>query len=495
MHSNLPASNPTTTIIGNKEYTLNITLFNEMPIMDNDGNIANSTVEGIALNKNAILLLVINDNIFNPFSEATLILNSVEVYEKSSDEKFSFRGNGRDLVYIEFMSNLESDTTVAPSEEVKQILMMSHAFIVTECCDIQYDKRKAKKLKLVEAFQYYLNEKKCAFNTGNNSNSTDSNKDRSIFTGDIIQSLLFDCLKRDYNISVDNLIDTKKFDRGKQQMFLSFSGDVNFSDAINYIRNYHSCEDPYNDYGILNYGRYIKKFTFESLGKIFKEHSESDKGHGIETLFFNDTINQNTKSGDIIKYPYYSTILRESAILTFNINNPSSNSSSDFLVNVANISTGKPVNTYIIDLKIGNTKNIIEKFTKLYIDPFKLMYDNVELEPNFDLNVSKLKKQSKIYQNKKNDEPRDVSAATINQTQIGAFLFLQNTYSIELEGFTSRQSGKFIDVVNNGTQDIGGTSRWDKYHIGIHFITYVKHIITQDRYTNVVETIKPYRIK
>ena len=123
------------------------------------------------------------------------------------------------------------------------------------------------------------------------------------------------------------------------------------------------------------------------------------------------------------------------------------------------------------------------------------MYGNVELEPNFDLNFSKLEEKSKVFQNKKNDEPRDVSVSTMNHTQLGALLFLQNTYSIMLDGITSRQSGKFVDITNRGTLDIGGSSRWDKYHIGRHFITSIKHVITQDRYINLIETIKPYRVK
>jgi len=487
--------NPITTIIGNKEYILTIKLFSEMPIKDDKGNITDTEVEGISLNKNALLSLIIDDNIFNPFSEATLILNSVEIYEKTSNSTFSFRGNGRDIVFIEFMQAIESNSNVEVSEEIKQVFMLTHAFIVTECCDIQYNKCRAKKLKLVELPQYLFNERKCTFNTGNASKTTDNNKDRSINTGDIIQSLIFECLNQDNDNNVDNLIDTTIFDKGKQKMFLSFLGDVSYSDAINYIRQYHLCEDPYNDSGILSYGRHLKKFTFESIGSIFKDHADPNKKHGIETLIFADTVNQNSESKDIIKYPIYNTIFRESFILKFNINNPSGNNSSDFLANIANISVGKPVTTHIIDLKMGNIKNIIEKFTKLYIDPFKEMYGNVELEPNFDLNLSKLKEKSKVFQNKKTDEPRDVSAAAINHTQLGALLFLQNTYNIELDGITSRQSGKFVDIVNNGTLDVGGSSRWDKYHIGRHFITSVKHVITQDRYVNVIETIKPYRIK
>lgn len=489
------ATNPNTTIIGNKEYTLNIKLFSEMPIMDNNGNVTNTVIENISLNKNALISLVIDDNIFNPFAEAILIFNNIEVFEKTSGNTFTFRGNGRDIVYIDFMQTIEGDTNVEASEELKQIFMLSHAFVVTECYDIQYNNSKAKKLKLVELPQYLLNEKKCRFNTGNGSNSTNTNKDRSANTGDIIKSLLLEGLSQGENTPKEDLIDSTNFDKGQQKMFLSFSGDVSYSDAINYIRKYHSCVDPYNDSGILQYGRRLKKFTLESIGDIFKEHGNPNKQHGIETLIFGDTVNQGTEIKDTIKYPLYNARFRESLIIKFDVNNPSGNSSSDFLSNISNISVGKPVNTHIIDLKQGNIKNIIEKFTKLYINPFKQMYGNVELEPNFDLNFSKLEEKSKVFQNKKNDEPRDVSVSTMNHTQLGALLFLQNTYSIMLDGITSRQSGKFVDITNRGTLDIGGSSRWDKYHIGRHFITSIKHVITQDRYINLIETIKPYRVK
>ena len=66
------------------------------------------------------------------------------------------------------------------------------------------------------------------------------------------------------------------------------------------------------------------------------------------------------------------------------------------------------------------------------------------------------------------------------------------THYIELENLIGHN--KFVDIVNNGTLDAGGQSRWDRLHIGRHFITSVKHVITQDRYFNYIETIKPYRI-
>ena len=493
--SDLADSNLNTTIIGNKGYTFNITLFNEQTIMDNNGNITRNLTEGVPLSKNALILLVIEDNIFNPFSEATLILNGIEVFEKSNDIKFSFRGNGRDIVFIEFMSKLENDAKIDNSTAVKQELMLSHAFVVTECRDINYDKRKAKKLKLVEAFQYYLNEKQCEYNTADDTKTTsaDTNRDRSLPTGNIIKSLLMKCLDRNSSFKIEDLIDNSNFDIGVNQMCLSFSGDVNYSDAINYIKMCHTSNEPYSDSCILNYGRYTKTFKLESIGKIFAEHANETRG--IETLIFNDTLNQPSKGSNVVRYPVYNAIFTESKIIKFNIDNPSGNSDLDFLANIANISVGKPVNTHIIDLKTGNIKEIIKKFIKLYVDPFKQMYGNIRLEPNFDLNADKLNKQSAVNKNQQNNEPKDVSKAKIDYTQIGALLFLQNTYSIELEGLTSRQSGKFVDIINNGTLDIGGLSRWDKYHMGRHFITSVKHYVTQDRYTNIIETIKPYRIQ
>jgi len=316
------------------------------------------------------------------------------------------------------------------------------------------------------------------------------------FTGNIIKSLLVEGLTDISKKNTENhLIDTDNFDIGENQMFLKLPDNISYGDAIDYILMYHICKDPFKDHGFLNYGRHIKKFTLTSLGKIFKEHEDKDAGHGIETLSFNDTLNNNSESGNTNNYSTYDAIFTESKILNFNINNPSGNESSTFLTNIAIITIGKPVNEHDINLVDGNLKNIGKKFRKLYVDPFKKMYgvENI-LIPNFDLNNNKLVNNSGIYQSYKSNEPRDLAIATINLKQLGALLFLQNTYNIELEGLTSRQSGKFIDIVNNGTLDGGGQSRWDRLHIGRHFITSVKHVITQDRYLNYIETIKPYRI-
>ena len=480
-------------IIGNKSYILNITLFNEFLIRNEDGTKVISLTEGVELNKNALLSLVINDNIFKVFSEATLILNSVEVFEKSSDIKFSFKGNGRDIVFIEFMSDLGN--LEDPSEEIKAELMLSHAFIVTECSDIQYNKRKAKKLTLVESFQYFLDEKMCNYSTGENSKPLTTNKVRNELTGNIIKNLLVDGLKGvSINDTEEQRIDLDKFDKGQNNMFLTFPGDISYSDAIDYILNYHICTEPFEDYGILNYGRYDKRFTLTSLGKIFSEHANLADGHGIETLSFNDTSNQDSESGNIDNYKKYNAVFAESKILKFNVNNPGGTDSSTFATNIAIISIGKPVGTHIIDYKTGNLKNIYIKFKKLYVEPFNTMYNNTYLIPNFDLNNNKVVEKSDIYKTYKSNEPYVSAKAIVNLKQLGSLLFLQNTYNIELEGLTSRQTCKFVDIVNNGTQDTGGSSRWDKLHIGRHFITSVKHVITQDRYVNYIETIKPYRI-
>ena len=73
-------------------------------------------------------------------------------------------------------------------------------------------------------------------------------------------------------------------------------------------------------------------------------------------------------------------------------------------------------------------------------------------------------------------------------------LFLSDVYTFTLQGITSRQACKFVDVyrVDNATIEI---TQYDKNNLGRHFITNVRHIISQDTYSNIVETVKPYIIK
>ena len=87
----------------------------------------------IFLTRNAVMHLEIDDNIFNPFSSATLIIaNDQHVIEKTLNP-YVFLGNGRDIVDVEIIpiktGNFDNDSK---NEENKEYLGLKYQFVVTE---------------------------------------------------------------------------------------------------------------------------------------------------------------------------------------------------------------------------------------------------------------------------------------------------------------------------------------------------------------------------
>ena len=123
--------------IGDFKYQLNMFLFN-------DKN------QFIALNRNAIRQLVITDNIFNPFHEATLLMvNDYQIFERTN-LNYTFLGNGRDIIYIDLMPTLSDDDSEFDDEQKRKMFSLHFAFVVIKCQDVMFQNSLCLKLELVE---------------------------------------------------------------------------------------------------------------------------------------------------------------------------------------------------------------------------------------------------------------------------------------------------------------------------------------------------------
>lgn len=465
-------NNPFLTKIGDKDYYLKMILFNDR------GDV-------MPLNKNALRQIIINDNIFNPFHSAEMyISNDMGVIERS-DFAFTFLGNGRDFLVFECMPDIGVPNGYE-DEKLREKYMLKFYFVVSSCMEVQIQNSTVKHLQLIEVSQFLLNEKSSLLNSVDvlidqgaeiSSLINATNAARSAKTGDLITNIL--------KQGITNDIVFESMDKGAESLFVNSAGNITYNDLLNYVRVYHKGEKNY-DFCILSQDRYKKSFSNIPISEIFQKHMQNV----IETFVFSGVgkdVNQNKLTWSISPIIY-----AESQIINFNIEKPAGKHTIEHFINANYMSTAKQFKTLIMDLKTGNMNNLLNIYKSMFVLPFKDLFAGHELDVNVFLNNDR--KQGNVYVDVRGAEPRDVSASLSNLNQVNSMLFLSDVYTFTLQGITSRQAGKFVDVyrADSATDEV---TQYDKNNLGRHFITSVRHIISQDTYSNIVETVKPYIIK
>lgn len=473
---------------GNKEYYFHLCLYN------NEGNIT-------ILKKNTLVYFELEDNIFNPFESATLIItNNENVIEKTS-YPYVFLGNGRDIVDIEITPIITGSFNDIQNEELRDYMTLKFKFVVTECVEVTFNNTICKKLTLVEYAQYMLSENICNIFTLQKSgaigaNYIATNGANSKTTGDILKSLI-------YAVYNDGVPTEDMFYKDKSgniifetdqstdaPITLSPYGCVSYADVLAYVLPFHTYSDSPC---LLSFDRYQKKFQLISLATVFKDSTKEL----YETLIFTGQGDPEAqKSGQwAIEFNHSSETFEESKIGggNFFIESPTSRYNISQSSNSGIMSTNRGTKSMIFDLQTLNAENFNTKFNELFVKPFENVFSSYKLVPNYHLSPNS-KNNYNTYQSVLPDILNEKQF--LNQ-KLNSLLYLNNVYQFTLDGMTFRKSMTFLDVLKRKEIHEGQlkTNTWDLNNLGRHFVVSVKHIFTQDTYKNVIETIKPYKLQ
>jgi hypothetical protein len=479
---------------GTQEYYFYLALYNDLGYQ-------------IFLQRNSMLYLEIDDNIFNPFHSATMIItHDMQVLEKVS-KPYVFLGNGRDIVDIEIRQiqsgNFDKDIK---NEKIKEFLSLKFQFVVVECNDIIYNNNLCKKLVLVEYSQYMMSENICNIfdigkSGGNQQNYIETIGGNSVNTLDAINSILATVHQKNdgTKLAKEELYcydDTGNpiFEGDKDlKVFLNPHGPMSYMEILNYILSFHSYEQSPC---VLQFDRYQKKYKLISLKTLCKQN----KDHCIETLVFPSqsetmyTVERNIGvNNSPIKWDIFPISTDESRINEFYVSPPTTKYNVMLSGNSAILSNARSFKTMIFDTLTLNSKNFLNNFIELFVNPFKEVFakNGYDLYPNFYPNPNKKNNYNtyKGYLAPELDQKR-----FLNQ-KMKSLLYLNNVYNFKLLGKTHRKSMAFVDVIKFTEDDLNNKpTEWDRNTLGRHFITKVKHIFTFDRYSNEIETIKPYKL-
>ena len=480
---------------GNEEYSFSVCLYN------NEGNV-------IFLQKNAILHLEIDDNIFNPFSSGVMVIADDQNVLEKAPEPYVFLGNGRDIVDLEivpiYTGNFDKDSK---DEKNKENLGLKFQFVVIDCEEMLSNGTMAKKLTLVEFAQYMLSEN--IYNIfdhqkagGLAANYMETNTGNGKTTGEVIESILYavynDGNKTDDLFYVDSMSKQKVFESESDVVVtLNPYGVISYAEVLNYVLSFHSYK---KSPCILQFDRYQKKFQLISLHTLFSKHND----FVIEKLKFpsqskekNELSSEDTPEKSAISWETFPITFEESKINEFYVNSPTSKYNVNLSGNSGILSNSRSFKTMVFDLTTLNSESFMKTYYDLFVEPFKNTFKkdgSMELEafPNFYPNPNK---KNNYDTHKGFLSPALDEKKFLNQ-KLSALLYLNNVYQFKLVGKTHRKSLAFIDITKTAESKDGRyiPTKWDLNTLGRHLITNVKHVFTFNTYYNEVETIKPYRL-
>ena len=480
---------------GNEEFYFSLAMYN------NQGN-------AVFLQRNSLIYLNIEDNIFNPFHSATMIISNDQAVIEKAPSPYVFLGNGRDIIDIEiipsFSGNFDKDSQ---DEKNKENLGLKFCFVVVECVDILHNGSVCKKMTLVEYAQYMLSENICNIFGLQKAgaivgNYMETNGGNGKQTGEIIKAILYsvynDNKPSEDLFYKDSKTNQKIFDEeGDVTLTLNPYGVMSYMEVLNYVLSFHSYK---KSPCILQFDRHQKNFLLISLQRLFTDN----KNYVIETLRFpspsqstygNSADNKSETSA--IQWETFPITFEESKINQFYNEPPTCKYNVNLSGNSGILSNSRGFKSMVFDLTTLNSDSFMQTFYDLFVKPFKDEFANTknqkfEVFPNFYPNPNK----KNNYNTFKGVLPPELDEKRFLNQKMSSLLYLNNVYKYNLIGKTHRKSLSFIDVVkaaeNNDGQFV--PTKWDLNTLGRHLITSVKHIFEFDTYHNEIETIKPYRL-
>lgn len=463
----MPLQDSFKTTYGNRSYYMSISLYN-------------SEGDAIVLTRGAVRFLEITDNILNPFHEGILILtNDFNVLE-SGTVPYTFLGNGTDYISIKIITeNTQSDFNI------------ELFCVVTECSDIKYGNSLCKQLSFVEERQYLLNERfwnPLESKQATSGSYVDTNTGNAQPTGDLIKSILTTvCNSNDIFGDVFDAEDCPKLN-------LAPCGTVSYDKVLDYVLLAHSHQ---KSPCYIEMDRQTKRFNLVSFKRIFQEHpnyvterlvvadprADSNTGPNIDfnavPIAYGPVDSDGLSSG------------KDSVISEMYTESPAAIHGVDFFANQSVTGYSRSNGTFLYDLQTLSKNEFIDTYNNLFIQPFAKLMSKYDIVQNF---YPKKTSSSANWTNENTAVPSAVFANFTLNRKLLALLFMNQVYTFKLPGITRRHAGDFVDVYKASLRPGEQPSNWDCNTLGRHLITTVKHIFTDNTYTNSIETIKPYRV-
>lgn len=461
---------------------------------------------------NIVESIIIVDDLDNIFISATIVLNNsrnnIDVfttYKKGvkqiiENKSYNFLGSGNDYFKLHLKPKAQNTENSDPSSLKDDIFSIDLQLTIQDEDELLAGNgQKRRVYQCMDVREYILQVDKRGYSSISEPNFAKNNFrvkqlddfSRVVHTGDMIKYILAESLKEANPTFEDN------WDSGQSSLFYASPQNFSALDDIEYILDFH-VSSVIKDNSILKLQR-NGKFSFKSFSDYFALNRDG-KNAGIYMQDFfayedNESKPGNTsasikKVNDYLTAPkkfYFENITNLAnlpPLPEFNFLNRTGIDGYKYLISYG-------VNTYDISKKefsifqqinhVDNQKKFIdENYTKkfggtnpttaFYIDRIKK--GNIAFQPQFCLPV----------------DPNCFQKYGLN-TALKKYVDSSPCISFETEGFSHRESGKFMSLVN---PQIETESVFANLFSGEWLVTKVVHNFTGTNYTNNITGVKTY---
>tara|TARA_R100001082_G_scaffold111173_2_gene93852 strand:- start:16694 stop:18361 length:1668 start_codon:yes stop_codon:yes gene_type:complete len=441
----------------------------------------------IRLTKSAIVNLDLQENFFEPFCAGHITVNNP--YDYIEDNHYT-TGDGDDYLHVVFC---EWETFKRFPEHA-----LTYTFVITdEGNSVSKSDRSNnfKTYKLLDKNYAKLNEA-IPFNKVYPTNAMREAGDTTV--GSCIRQLLVDVLGAD-------VIDNDFWDVGSHkigepngefvadQEYITCPLSWRYSDLLKYLLriNYSTGGDgealPVQC--VLNFDRTKQKYSLEAIDKIFKDNKAlTIEGFGLGDLTGSSDNNETTRVLGTNKNNPKDTNVpvnqNEGLLKNANVTTPMVNYGNEFFINYSagyNDGLGGQQNQHQVSLE-----EIRAEWKKSFVDVFNLV--GGKPQPFVPLNKIRGRTIRPMIFPFNKDQIINIAKAQM----VSNLTFLNLQLTLDNQGDTFRQPGKFIDLFKlTGGLD-GNDSPSDAKILGRWFVTKVHHRFFKDSYENVIQCVKTY---
>lgn len=507
--------------------------------------------------KSGIESLVIEDDLFQWYTTGYITLrNDENALERASSSKsidqmdqmmedmyglaqsYKIRGDSRDILSINITPHLGQVRTFIDKkggykmpQPDEDIYKLSNDYAVYDTKTEYVDGVQFKTLYFWDLRYQLLLERNVHYSTGLVKSKQDkdfakkirqvNNKDRSIKTGEAIKEFITQALS-----DTEPQFDDTLWDIGGAETFYSSPAQYKGINDIDWLMESHvSNSGANNDFGILKYDYYIKKWTLIPITDYFKNALQGELAGeyqydkfqisyhmgpmGPMANFFQWMFGAKNKAPKIDKSDQNANVHVEGEKYSNGGRNKRKNitpgealelEKDDWQFNdLAGIDNQTLLTTYAvhsynmtshefnIDVYNNEIQTVSENFQKQYIDNNFLG----ETKPFLSFLMTPGKKNRKVMNNLftlSNDEK--VRAVRGRNQLYKNLIFLNNACNVDVKGDTHRRSGRFFSI---DRVDEYFDNEYDEKMLGQYFVVNVKHVFEKDTYKNNILGIKPYR--
>lgn len=418
----------------------------------------------IALNADAVTLSIV-DNILQPFDSGNIIITDASKSIQPS-------GNNDDEINIEITQLDDAQKFGSSSKAGNAYKTIKGKFFAINS--------RANNNNIILELQHSLESE---LYNGADVNSADvagakdstllSDDERAAYTGDLIKAILTQTLGA-------QCIDSN-FNQGNRKKFYYTTANERALYAICYLRNIHTCAQ--NVPCILSHSIYTNKISFVSLAEYFKNNQKYLMG---ESFVYSAKSPGSLNSDKATKLPAgagpilanFSEIKGEPQITPHTKAYATLTNSKTMVTDRSN----KTQANYAI-----GSFNKVEEFNKIFVDPFKKIYNaTAAFESSVD-NVASNAYSRPTF----TSESSNFNATQESNSMIKNLLFGGNIIRFNVIGAPWRRSATFIDITTQGIS----SPEYNKKIAGRWFVTHVEHKFDRSKgYTNYIECVRPYNV-